>query len=150
MRAFTPLAVVALASAGLLGGGGAQDAGKKDIDRLQGTWTVVSMKYSGKAASPEAVKEMRLVIQGSTYKLTGGDEDYQGKLKVDPSQTPKTIDATFVDDTGTEKGQAQGIYELDGNRLKFCWRDKGEGRPKELESTSGSGVRLLTLEREKK
>jgi uncharacterized protein (TIGR03067 family) len=72
-----------------------------------------------------------------------------GPFRLDESTNPKQIDL-LDKDSGV---QAQGIYQLDGDKLKLCWdrEFKTRGRPKKF--TSGGRDTepfLLMLVREKK
>ena len=127
----------------------AQESGGPDLKQLQGTWTVVALTESGRKAPPEALKGTRMTVKDTAYRFVGGEDNYQGNLKLDPTQSPKHLDATFVDDSGAEKGKAYGIYELQGDTLKLCWRDKSKDRPTEFASTPKSGLRLIVLQRDK-
>lgn len=126
-----------------------QEGAKKDVDKIQGKWAVVALENDGKALPPEALKGSTFEVKGNKYILKGGEDTYQGALTLDQTGRPKLIDATFVDAEGKEKGKAVGIYELDGDSLKICWREKGDQRPTELASKPGSGTRLIILRREK-
>jgi uncharacterized protein (TIGR03067 family) len=124
------------------------DAAPSDKDRLQGTWSAVSMENNGKPAPPEAIKGAKLVFTGDQYTLKG-EESYQGTFTLDPTRKPKTIDTTFVEVEGGKKGTALGIYELEGDRLKICWRHGGKERPTEFATKPNSGLRLMVLKRDK-
>src|SRR4051794_39250113 len=87
------------------------DAAAKELEALQGTWTMVSFEVNGEAAPEEQVKTGRLVVKGSTYTPTLGDKRVTLTMVLDPSLTPRTIDLTPVE--GPEKGQLlKGIYKL--------------------------------------
>ena len=144
MHARATLIVVALLVVAAPGSGG--DA--KDLEKLQGTWTAVSMESDGTAIPKEELKASQFVVKGDQYVLKG-KETYRGALKLDPSKQPKAINATFVDDQGKEKGKAAGIYAVEGDTLKISWREKGEERPTEFASKPGSGVRSMVFKRGK-
>ena len=124
-----------------------QEAAKNDLESLQGTWSVVTLENDGTPSPPESVKGSTFVVKGDRYTLKGGQDTFRGTLKLDPTKKPKALDATFVDDDGKDKGKAQGIYELDGDRLRICWRE-GDKRPAEFASKPGSGARLIVLKRQ--
>ena len=142
--------LVALLAAGLLTAADAPPRkGKDDRDRLQGTWNVVSLVQNGKAVPREAIKGATLIFEGDHYGLKGGKEEYRGSFKLNQRANPKQIDTTFVDVDDREKGRAQGIYKLEGDRLTICWREGGKGRPKAFTSEPDSGTRLIVVERVK-
>lgn len=124
----------------------AQDRAGEDLKKLQGTWTVVAMTESGKEAPADAVKGAKFTVKDNSFRFSG-ENGYVGTLKLDPSKTPKALDATFIDDTGAEKGKALGIYELTGDNLKMAWRHMGNERPTTFASAKGSGIRYVVLKR---
>jgi uncharacterized protein (TIGR03067 family) len=139
---------ILIVSAALSPAGDAPKGDKGDREKLQGTWKVVSLVNDGQEVPPEKIEEARLTFEGDRYSLKGGEEGYRGTFKLDSGQSPRQITTTFLADDGKEKGKALGIYELDGKRLRICWRHEGEERPKQFASRPGSGIRLMVLERE--
>lgn len=146
MRLQLPLVLSALA---LVAADAPSDAAKIDLEKMQGKWAVVTLENDGKALAAEAAKAYTFTVKGDRYTLKGGDDNYQGVLKLDPSKKPKALDASFVDADGKDKGKAQGIYDLDGDKLRIAWREKGDGRPTDFASKPGSGDRFIVLKREK-
>jgi uncharacterized protein (TIGR03067 family) len=78
----------------------------------------------------------------------------KGKCKIDPSKNPKTIDMEITEAAREiEKGKTiPGIYDLDGNTLKWCYDhsgNKGTGRPQEFSAKTDTKHTLVTLKREK-
>jgi uncharacterized protein (TIGR03067 family) len=125
------------------------DQPKKELDKLQGTWTVISAERAGEKVPEERTKSWKLVIKGDKYSFEPGDQSIEGTYKVDPSKTPKAIDATRSN--GQDKGKTlYGIYALSGDELKMCFSEPGkEERPKEFSTTaaSGAGHALYTFKR---
>ena len=66
-----------------------------------------------------------------------------GKVKLDPSTKPKSIDII------EEKKPDPGIYELDDDLLKICSMKSGD-RPKEFKSTKENKAIIIELKRVKK
>ena len=85
-----------------------------ELNRLRGTWKVVTVDVNGRRMADANLKNMRFEFAGdqATRKQDGLTD---GKLRVvlDPTQSPKTIDLI---ENGT-KGLA--IYELAGDTLKL-------------------------------
>jgi uncharacterized protein (TIGR03067 family) len=93
---------------------------KTDKEKLQGTWHAVSGEAEGKDVSEEFVKKLSIVFTGDKITVSGlvrGEKDtgVEGTFKLDPAAKPKTIDINL-----TNKEDALGIYELDGDTLKLC------------------------------
>jgi uncharacterized protein (TIGR03067 family) len=124
---------------------------KKDIDALQGTWSIAVFKSDGQALPEDMVKEMKFAIKDNKYTLTvKGEEAETGTFKLDPEKQVKTIDLDIQ--SGPDKGKKQvGIYTLKGDTFMFCFARPGETeRPTKLESTEENKATFSELKREKK
>jgi len=124
---------------------------KKELAKFEGTWKYVCVESEKMKVSEDALKGLRLKIQGDKFTVTGENADaaFSGTFKVDPSKKPKTIDVTFSD--GPEKGKTTlGIYELEGDTYKACIDPAGKARPTEFAIKPGSGHALVIHKREKK
>jgi uncharacterized protein (TIGR03067 family) len=111
---------------------------------FEGEWSLVSAIMDGKAMDPSAVQWVKRVTQGNQTTVMAGP---QTMLKVefacDASASPKTIDYRNL--AGANKGKTQyGIYEFDGDVLKFCVAAPGAPRPAQFQSGPGDG-RTLTV-----
>jgi uncharacterized protein (TIGR03067 family) len=120
---------------------------KTDLDRLQGTWNLVSAMQDGKALPEDKVKQTTIVFKGDTFRFPGSAEyatSKAGTIKLDESKTPKEMDAI-----STDKEVMLGIYTLQENGYKVCFAPAGKPRPAEFTSTPGSGYILQSWERTK-
>jgi len=142
---------VALLLAGLLvGPATADEAGKKALESLQGTWTIETLEYNGKDMSGRY--KLSLVIKDGTVTVEGNkaiEKEYAKLgLKLDPSTTPKCLDLSIV--LGAQKDTVmEGIYEVKGDELKLCIKVIGKERPGKFASPEGESIALLTLKRQK-
>jgi uncharacterized protein (TIGR03067 family) len=123
---------------------------KKDLDALQGTWTVESLEYDGQNETD--MFKLALVFKGAVLTVEGDGEVRKGygkiRVKLDPSTKPKCVDFSIA--AGTQQGSVlEGVYELKGDELRLCVRVLGKERPSEFKSSSGSGIALLRLKRQK-
>jgi uncharacterized protein (TIGR03067 family) len=128
-----------------------EDEAKKEVEKLQGTWKVVSIEEGGKVASEKGNRTV--TFDKDTLTLSqDGEAVLKGTFKLDPSKKPKAIDVTITQGKGADKGKVlQGIYELDKDSLKWCTSDPGgKERPGEFSTKVGSKIVLFKLEKEKK
>ena len=126
-----------------------KDNGKKDKEKLQGTWKAVKVEEEGQSKDDD--KEHRLIFSGDEFTIEeGGQAIIKGKFKIDPSKAPKEINfeitesrkENYKDKTGL------GIYKLEDDDFQFCVCQPGDTeRPKEF---SGKGNLFVTFKREKK
>jgi uncharacterized protein (TIGR03067 family) len=134
----------------LLGADAPRDDVKKDKEKLQGTWKAVTAEAGGK--SQDDAEEHRLIFSGDEFSVKKGEETMiKGNFKIDSSKKPKEIDMEFMEAKRDNlKGKiALGIYELDGDTLKWCWNKPGGERPKKFSSEAADVHLLVTLKREK-
>jgi uncharacterized protein (TIGR03067 family) len=123
---------------------------KKDMDQLQGEWSMVSGTADGQAMPEEMRKQMKRVCKGDEITVTAGGQMFlKAKVTLDPLKKPKTIDYEMTD--GFTKGKKQlGIYELDGDTFKSCFGAPGAERPKDFTSAPGDKRTSSVWKREKK
>jgi len=140
---------IALVLLALAGSGVAQDA-KKEMAQLEGEWTMVSGEIDGQSMPEEMRKTARRVVKDGETTVTIGDRLFmKAKFTVDPAKKPKTIDYTMTG--GPTEGKTQlGIYELDGDTVKFCFSAPGKDRPTDFTTKEGSGRTLSVWKRAKK
>jgi uncharacterized protein (TIGR03067 family) len=136
-RAVLPCVVVVLIAAATP----AQDA-KKELDKLQGEWTMVSLEQRGKKVPEETAKQHKLTIKGDEWTVRAGDgPENKVTFKIDPSKDPKTIDMTFK--VADREIPSQGIYKLEGDTLTLCRTAGNLERPKEFKTTEKAGILVV-------
>jgi len=122
------------------------DGDKTDAEKFAGTWTAVAIERDGKPVPADDLAKVKLVVKGAGYTLETGHQTIAGTHKLDPKQTPKTIDA--VRSEGPDKGKTiRGIYELTGDSYKVCFGEPDGKRPTEFKTAPGLGQRMLTFKR---
>jgi uncharacterized protein (TIGR03067 family) len=97
------------------------DAVKKEIAKFQGEWVMVG--------DDEAI----LTIKGDDYRFTKRNYSEKGRQMLNPQTNPAQIDVEIKE--GDDAGKKQlGIYEIDRDRLKFCFAPAGsKKRPTKFE-----------------
>src|ERR1700722_9927114 len=97
VRNILMVCVVAFSSANVSNG----DAAKDDLDKMKGDWTLVSTETNGKKRTADDFKEFSRSVKGETYSVTVENEEgvqtLTVKIKLDPSKSPKTIDAEMTE-----------------------------------------------------
>ena len=117
-----------------------------DTTALAGEWRVTAITASGKPVDAERVAGLKL-----TYRFAGtslmvnrpGKPVQPWSYSLDSGATPKRIATKLLSDGST----ANGIYDVDGNKLRLCLDVDGGPYPATFESALGSAVDLLTLDK---
>ena len=119
----------------------------EELEKLQGSWSVVTLEVEGQSVPPAFFTGAKIVIDGDNFSTISMGAPYGGTLALDVASNPKRFDVVF--NQGPHMGQASlGIYELNGNAWKICLGFAGRDRPRDFTSAAGSGHALETLERE--
>ena len=146
MRTILAAAVVCL----LVAADNPSDEAKKDMAALQGEWSLKSGERDGQAMPEDFVKGFKRVAKDDVTTVTSNGQAYmKAKFAVDPARKPKTIDYTLLEGPNKDK-KVLGIYELDGDTVKFCFAGPDQERPKEFKTKGATGVTLSVWKREKK
>jgi uncharacterized protein (TIGR03067 family) len=130
------------------------DAVKKELAKMEGTWDIVSGVERGEPSSEHLLKNLKFVFKGNQLTFAGDDVMAKkvGKIavKIDATTTPKCIDLKLKVDAGAVKDLLlEGIYEFKGDELKLCISEEAGNRPLEFESKEGSNRVLFVLKRQK-
>ncbi|MFO0842696.1 MAG: TIGR03067 domain-containing protein [Gemmataceae bacterium] len=125
------------------------DEATGDLKKMVGTWEATSYVTDGKKWDEKDLKRIKLTVHGvGENELVQGDREFHATYKLDETATPKAID--FTRTRGADKGKKRlGIYELKGDRLRFCVGPVGGERPKKFASEPGTGVWLEVWKRVK-
>ena len=131
----------------LLAADAKEDAAKKELKKLEGTWQVVSMEMDGQKQSEDDAKQFKVIIKENKYTLKMGDNAInQGTFTIDATKKPKTIDIKPTE--GDNAGQTMlGIYEQDGDTQKTCYAQPDKKRPTKF--SSDDGQTLIVQKRQK-
>jgi len=126
----------------------AADDPETDLNRLQGSWRVVSVEHDGKRsmAAEKAVWEFSdddLLIE------VAGRAKSKGRISLAPNTTPKAISRNFTTAIGGDfiRFIERGIYRLEGETLWICFSEAARDRPTEFASKPGSRTTLVVLKR---
>jgi uncharacterized protein (TIGR03067 family) len=122
---------------------------KKDLEQLQGQWTMKSGSADGWALPEAMLPGFRRTCQENETIIMNADQlIMKAKFTIDPAKRPKTIDYEVID--GPTKGKRHlGIYELDGDTMKSCFAAPDEDRPTDFSTKQGDHRTLSMWKRAK-
>ncbi len=124
---------------------------QKHLAALEGEWIMVSGERDGIRLSDEQIQDSkRLIKDGETSLIVGGQVVLQARYTIDPAKKPHTIDLALTE--GPFKGRTQiGIYDISGDTLKFCFAPPdSKDRPTEFATKEGTGRSISIWKRVKK
>ena len=129
-----------------------QDA-QKDLDKFQGTWSVIGALVNGKVVPGEVRRKITVTFKADKMTMDAPDilgSKIEWTVKLDPSKNPKTLDATSL--SGKFKGQTYlGIYKFQDDELRICLpKVPGTDRPSEFKAPAESPLTVLYLEKAEK
>lgn len=113
------------------------DAGKTDLDFLQGIWSAVWVEQGGKRLK----SELAFMVDGKRACLQSNDGEMQGGLYLEPTAKPKTFDLAMSTRT------IEGIYSLEDDTLRLCYGVGGDEpkRPGDFTTEKGSHQKVLIM-----
>jgi uncharacterized protein (TIGR03067 family) len=130
----------------LIGAGGSsgddKDDAKKELKALEGNWQLTRQEGGGSLTPKPVVARLRIVIEGDQMSWYIGNPaaNQTADLKIDPTKTPKTIDAEITRGSAKDKVML-GIYKLEKDTLEICWGEPGSNkRPTKFTSRPGVGA----------
>jgi uncharacterized protein (TIGR03067 family) len=123
-----------------------QESVKRELDRLQGRWKLISGERDGSAS---VNLNTELVLTTGTITLIVGGKEYPSPYTINPSKNPKEID--IVKTSGPDKGKTSpGIYAWEEDEFKICFANQPGGtRPTTFAAKQGSGHTLFVFRRVK-
>lgn len=122
------------------------EAVKAEMKKLEGVWE--GFVVEGKGERPDrGPYKMRLTITGdrmTAVDLNNNNKDMgSGTFRLDLSKPVKTLDATGVVLPARKDKTYLGIYELDGDTLKWCVDNRRNEHPTEFRSNGGNFMMIL-------
>jgi uncharacterized protein (TIGR03067 family) len=131
--------------------GSANKAANDDKDRLQGTWTGVSVEGgSGNLDKPDnPVKDARMVFEADRCIWTDKNTTIEMSYELNATSNPKSIDLTAKAGDG-HTSIWRGIYSIEDDKFTFCADEKvDKDRPTDFVLTKDGSKCLIVLQRKK-
>jgi uncharacterized protein (TIGR03067 family) len=117
-----------------------------DLDKLQGTWNVISLEADGQEVPAAGLDGSVIVIKGDRFTSLGMGATYEGTIALDPAKKPKTFD--LVCTAGHAAGtRNRGIYKLADGTWTISLATRGGRRPATFATRPDTGFALQTLTR---
>jgi uncharacterized protein (TIGR03067 family) len=123
------------------------DATRKELAQLEGTWRVVASEKDSAEAPPDDIESITISIAGVTYTVRReGEVVEEGTIRIDPTRMPRSIDAS---PSKPECKIRRGIYESrEDGTIRICFAHPGqEDRPARFSTTEGTCHTLTTARR---
>jgi uncharacterized protein (TIGR03067 family) len=140
-----PLLCVALAQPST------EEKAKKDLGRMQGSWTMQALEINGKDVPIDKLQGTVLTIKGEEYRTKIKDKELFGfRIKLDPSKDPKALDMIQKQPDGSEQ-VIKGIYVFENDVFKMCRGLKAEQeRPNQFATWPDTGYFVVTWKKQGK
>jgi len=119
------------------------DQAGKDLQKLQGTWVMVSGEWDGKKVADEHVAAGKIVYDGDKITLSvphqAAETIVADVVKIDTTKDPNKLH--FVRKNGPSAGKIiVGIYKFDGDdQYHFAFDPTGAATPQEFTAKEGTG-----------
>jgi uncharacterized protein (TIGR03067 family) len=119
-----------------------------ELEKVQGTWQLISSETDGKRLPDDQVKKIRVLIEGDHHIVTFDGKPLAGNVKftIDPTTTPKSSDDSLEQEPNKGK-KIRGIYRLEGDKLTSCVGAIDAPRPTDFSAKPGSGRSLRRFRR---
>ena len=104
----------------VLGAAAQDDAAKKDLARIQGTWTMHALEVNGTDVPAAKLESALLTVKGDRYEVKVKDRVVQAfQLTLHPNKDPKELDMTALDGANKDKVH-KAIYTFENELFVFC------------------------------
>jgi uncharacterized protein (TIGR03067 family) len=119
----------------------AQAHEKKNLERWQGTFELISMVEDGKTTAGKPLESRKLTVEGNKYHFQNRDFNERGSYRFDLTADPQHLDIIVGD--GADKGKIYlAVFDATDQRVRICFEKKNEKRPTKMTGAKGSGAIL--------
>lgn len=121
----------------------------RHVERLrsiEGKWAFRALEVDANVMPASMLTNSFLLIDGDRFRMESPEATYEGIFTIDVEAAPHRIDIDFVE--GPEAGNCcEGLFEIDGDRMRICLGLAGSTRPEGFATKPGSGHALEELVR---
>jgi uncharacterized protein (TIGR03067 family) len=121
------------------------EATQADRKRLQGEWSLVSVRFGGNQYN--AAANTRWTVRGDRIVMELSDRR-EATFTLDLSKSPRRIDLVAASLDGKAKEHVRGVYGLRGDELSVCLAADDEPRPANTYASPGSEEVSAVLRRQ--
>ena len=127
---------------------GKNSAAGDAVNKLAGKWVPVEATLNGESVGREILDTVMLTIDGENYTSRRGERLEEGKITIDTSKTPATLDMSRKRSNG-EIRTTVAIYEFQDEKLRICYAyGENTTRPTAFKSEPDSGNLLVTFSKD--
>ena len=125
------------------------DAAKKDLKALQGTWIIAAMEVNGMDVPANKLEGTVLTIKDDRYTIKIKDKVINtAVIELDPKKDPKQLNMTPQEGAGKDK-QHKAIYKIDGDTFKLARGLNAEQeRPDQFATWPGTNYFVITWKKQ--
>lgn len=124
------------------------DAAKKDLKTLQGTWVIAAMEVNGMDVPANKLEGTVLTIKNDRYMIKIKDKAINtAVIELDPKKNPKELNMTPQEGAGKDKLH-KAIYKIEGDTFKMARGLNAEQeRPDQFATWPGTNYFVITWKR---
>jgi uncharacterized protein (TIGR03067 family) len=116
------------------------EGSSSEVQKLQGTWKLVSLVRDGKQLRSTEIDDMRVIFSETEYTFKNQQGVRKvGTFEVHPQRKPATLETTYAEQPAEGKTVVRIYQWLDKNTLKLCSPGPDENVPDNFEAPRGSG-----------
>jgi len=120
------------------------------LNALSGRWTIVYQEVDGQTLPSAYDLHHTLELQGNSFKIEiSGSVAYEGTFTVNTASVPHQVVLSYNTSANPTflTGPRPGVFQLEGDTLKWCFGLPGRAAPTALNTTTNSDLVLTILNR---
>lgn len=124
----------------------AEGADPKFTESLQGEWKLVESWANGTQLPAQILGDATLKITGDRYVMKRPKGETTGKLKIDTTQQPVSVDI-FAEGKDAGGVPGPGIMKIEAGKLHLCGAPPGSERPVDFDTLRRPKITVLVFVR---